>query len=109
MSVHGIPATKRALERVRLRVDAMAPAASKAGGEVVAHNMHPPRDTGKLAAGIGVTSDGDTAHVGSSAPYDRFVQYGTTNMAAQPYGAAAASSTAGVTAAIAAVMKSATR
>jgi phage gpG-like protein len=101
--------TKRALERVRLEIAAAAPTASKAGGAVLARNMQPPRDTGTLAARIAVVSDGETAHVGSTVPYDRFVQFGTRNMAAQPYGQQAASDTSGIVSAIAAVLKTAIR
>jgi HK97 gp10 family phage protein len=109
--IRGIPQTKAALERVKFEVTAAAPGASRAGGEVVAHNMasRAPRATGRLASSISVDVSGDTARVGANVPYDRFVQRGTTYMSPQPYGEQAASETSGVITAIAAVLKAAIR
>jgi HK97 gp10 family phage protein len=91
MSIRFTPAsvarTKTALERVRLELMAIAPVAAEAGGRVLAADMaaKAPRDTGALAASIIVEIEGETAHVGSTLPYARFVQYGTRYMAAQPF------------------------
>ena len=90
-------------------VRAAAPAASRAGGEVLARDMaaRAPRRTGKLASSIVVQSDGDTAHVGSTVPYDRFVQYGTRYVSAQPFETDAADEPGGIAAAVAAILKAA--
>ncbi len=82
-----LAATRRALTRVMLEVTAVAPAASEAGGKVLAADMaaKAPRDTGALASSIVVQSEGETAHVGPTVPYARFVQFGTRYMAAQPF------------------------
>jgi HK97 gp10 family phage protein len=92
-----VAATKRALERVRLELLAAAPVAAEAGGRVLAADMaaKAPRDTGALAASIVVETEGETAHVGSTLPYARFVQFGTQYMAAQPFETEAADSVRG--------------
>lgn len=88
----GIARTKAALEKARIEVELAAGPAARAGGEVVAREMvaRAPRDTGRLVSLIDVDDSGigagATARVGSSAPYDRFVQRGTVYMGAQPYG-----------------------
>ena len=92
----GIAKTKAALTKARIEVELAAGPASRAGGEVVAREMasRAPRDTGRLISLIGTEEDslggGATTRVGSDAPYDRFVQSGTRNMSAQPYGEQAA-------------------
>ncbi len=87
-----VAATKRALERVMIEVTLAAPTASVAAGKVLATDMaaKAPVDTGALASSIVVESEGETAHVGSTLPYARFVQYGTRYMAAQPFESEAA-------------------
>lgn len=114
MRVHGIPQTKAALAKIRVQVEAASPTAVRAGGEVVQRAMvaRAPRDTGALAIGISVDvvslGEGATAHVGSSASYDRYVQRGTRHMSAQPYGQDAAdASHGGVATAMASVYKAA--
>lgn len=80
------------------RVEAASPAAVRAAGEVIAHDMrsNAPRRTGRLAAGISVEvesfGDGATAKISSDVPYDRFVQRGTVYMEPQAYGEEAARS-----------------
>ncbi len=87
-----VAATRRALERVMIEVTVAAPTASVAAGKVLAQDMaaKAPVDTGALANSIVVESEGETAHVGSTLPYARFVQYGTRYMAAQPFESEAA-------------------
>jgi HK97 gp10 family phage protein len=110
----GLAKTKAALKKVQLQVEAAAGPAAEAGGQVVQREMasRAPRDTGRLVSLIGVEEDsfgsGATAKVGSDAPYDRFVQRGTRNMAAQPYGQESAVAAApGVVASMAAIFKAA--
>jgi HK97 gp10 family phage protein len=112
--IRGMAQTKAALRRLELQIEAASPAAAGEAGKVVAGNMsgRAPRRTGYLASQVGVevqsTGEGATALVGSDAPYDRFVQKGTVNMSAQPYGEDAASaSAAGVVAAMTAVYRAA--
>jgi HK97 gp10 family phage protein len=89
--VRGIPQTKAALARVKAEIEAASPAATRAGGEIVARAMisRAPRDTGRLASSIGVDTssfgDGAVSKVGADVPYARFVEFGTTFMAAQPF------------------------
>ena len=112
--VRGIPQTKAALAKIQAEIEFAAPKATQAGGEIVAKAMasRAPRRTGRLASSIRVEvssfGDGAVAKVGSDAPYDRFVQKGTANMAAQAYGEDAADSTSSaVAAAMAAIYKAA--
>jgi HK97 gp10 family phage protein len=112
--VRGVAATRAALERVQLQIEAASPTAVGEAGKVVASAMssRAPRRTGYLASQISVASssagEGATARVGSDAPYDRYVQRGTVNMGAQPYGEdAAAASASGVVAAMIAVYRAA--
>jgi HK97 gp10 family phage protein len=98
--IHGIGRTMAALLQVRLRAEAAAPFATQAAGEIVRGEMaaRAPRDTGNLVSLIDTEVDasggGATTRVGSSAEYDRFVQFGTRYMAANPYGAQAAEAAA---------------
>lgn len=106
--IRGMAATKRALQEVQARATVAAPVAARAGGDVLASEMRDraPRDTGALAASIGVSMEGDTAKVGASVPYDRFVQLGTQFQAQQAYGEEGArASVAGIVTAQAAVFK----
>lgn len=86
--VRGIPQTKRALERVKLEIEAAAPAATKAGGEVVARVMqsNAPRNTGATAGSIAVSTDslggGAVAHAGPATAYARFRNFGTVFVSA---------------------------
>jgi HK97 gp10 family phage protein len=113
--VRGIPQTKAALAKVKAEIELASPEATKAGGEIVARAMasRAPRRTGRTAASIRVLEtsslgDGAVSRVGAETPYDRFVQKGTVNMAAQPYGEDAADSTpSAVAAAMAAIYKAA--
>lgn len=93
--VHGVPQAIAALERRKVQAKLAEPIAAKAGGEVVAavERVRAPRRTGRLASSVVVEMEGDTAHVGSTVDYDRFVQRGTRYMAAQPYGEEAAEAT----------------
>lgn len=113
-SILGVAKTKAALARAATVANAASPKAAEEGGKVVAQKMaeRAPRDTGELVARIETEADslgqGATAKVGSTAPYDRFVQKGTRNMGAQPYGEDAARAAApGVVAAMAKVYKAA--
>lgn len=109
-SIRGMAKTKAALQRVALEIEAATPAAVDAGGGVIAREMlaRIPRDTGRSAAGIRVEVSGDTASVGTDTDYDRFVQQGTRNMSAQPYGEDAAVAAApGVIGAMLAVYRAA--
>jgi HK97 gp10 family phage protein len=92
MFIRGIPRMKAALAKAAAEIEAASPTAVKAGGEVVARAMvdRAPRDTGRLASSIRVVEtssfgDGATSKVGSDVPYARFVEFGTTFMAAQPF------------------------
>jgi HK97 gp10 family phage protein len=112
--LHGVAETRAALERVRFEIEAASGPAVGAAGTVVAREMasRAPRDTGRLAASIDVdvqtVGEGATAKVGAQVPYDRFVQFGTVYMMAQPYGRdASEDSTSGVVAAMASVYKAA--
>jgi HK97 gp10 family phage protein len=110
--VLGVPETLAAFVRLGLETEAAASVATRAGGAVVAEVMraNAPKDTGRLAASIGVRRDGDDAIVGADVPYDRFVQKGTIFMDAQPYAEQAGdkASTAAM-AAVAAVFKAVLR
>ena len=110
----GIAKTKAALAKASIQAEAAAVPATKAGGEIVARQMiaRAPRDTGRLVSLIGTDEsslgDGATTRVGSSAPYDRFVQGGTVHMRAQPYGEeAAVASIPGIIAAMTGIFKTA--
>jgi HK97 gp10 family phage protein len=113
--IRGIPQAKAALEKVKLEIEFAAPKATQAGGEIVAKAMasRAPRRTGRLASSIRVLEvasfgEGAVARVGSDVPYARFVEFGTVNMAAQPFEEDAADSTSSaVVAAMAAVFKAA--
>lgn len=108
--VRGIPQTKAALARVNAELLAASPAASRAGGEVLARAMmaKAPRNTGRMASGITVSIEGATAKVGSDVPYARFVEFGTRYMGAQPFEQGAADeTTGGIVSAIAAVLRAA--
>jgi HK97 gp10 family phage protein len=112
--IRGIPQTKAALARVKVQVEAASPAATRAGGEIVARAMiaGAPRDTGRLASSIQVDTtsigDGAVSKVGSGVPYDRFVQFGTVFMAPQPYGQSSADSvTTAIVTAMASVFRTA--
>jgi HK97 gp10 family phage protein len=110
----GIAETKAALAKASAQAEAAAGPATQAGGEVVQRQMiaRAPRDTGRLVSLISTDEsslgEGATTKVGSAAPYDRFVQKGTKNMAAQPYGEqAAAASVPGIIAAMTSIFKAA--
>lgn len=110
--VRGVPQAIAAFERRKVQMKVATPFASRAGGEVVAlaERARAPKDTGRLAASIVLVMDGDKARVGATVPYDRFVQFGTRYMEAQPYGEEAAEgSTSPVVAAMAAIYKVALR
>jgi hypothetical protein len=110
----GVAKTKAALEAAMLQAEAAAGPAAEAGGRVVQAQMasRAPRDTGTLVRLIDIddssVGSGATARVGSSAPYDRFVQGGTVYMSANPYGAqAAVASVPGIIAAMTGIFKAA--
>jgi HK97 gp10 family phage protein len=113
--LHGVPQTKAALARVKVEIEAASPAATRAGAEIVARAMisRAPRDTGRLASSIRVVEtssfgDGATSKVGSDVPYARFVEFGTTFMAAQPFEEEAGNeSTAALVTAMASIYKAA--
>jgi len=110
--VRGLPETLAAFKRVQVEVAASAPLATRAGAQVLAATMvaKAPKRTGKLASSIRVTQQGDTAFVGADVPYARFVEFGTTFMAAQPFEEEAADETAtAIGAAVAGVLKGAIR
>lgn len=90
--VQGVPQTIAAFARVGAQVKIAAPIASRSGGEVLAALMRAaaPKRTGRLAASIRTSKDGDATIVGADVPYDRFVQLGTENMEPQAYGERAA-------------------
>jgi HK97 gp10 family phage protein len=92
MSVHGIPQAVAALEARKVRAKLASPLAAKAGGAIVAvaQRARAPKRTGRLAAQVTVQMEEEVAHVGSTVPYDRFVQSGTRYMDAQPYAEEAA-------------------
>jgi len=112
--IRGIPATKAALAKVKAEIELAAPKATQAGGEILARAMiaSVPRNTGRLASSIRVVDvssfgDGATARVGSDVPYARFVEFGTTFMAAQPFAEDAADSVpAAIVTAMASIYKS---
>lgn len=112
MTVHGIPQALTALERRKIAAKIAEPIAAKAGGEVVAADMriHAPKDTGALSKSIVVQVDGDTAHVGPTVAYARFVNFGTRYMSAQPFASDAADESEGpIEVAMAAIFKIAMR
>lgn len=113
-TLRGVAQTKAALAKVQVEIEAASPTAVSEAGKVVASAMssRAPRDTGRLVSLLAVETDslgeGATAKVGSDASYDRFVQKGTRNMGAQPYGEDAAQAAApGVVAAMIAVYRAA--
>jgi len=114
LRILGIAQTKAALERVRIQAELAAGPAASSGGETVQREMasRAPKDTGNLVSLLAVEEDslgsGATAKVGSSAPYDRFVQSGTRYMSAQRYGEQSAVAAApGVVVSMAAIFKAA--
>jgi len=112
MTVLGVPEAIAALERRKLAAKIAEPIAAKAGGEVVAADMRrqAPTDTGALARSIVVQVEGDTAHIGPTVPYARFVNFGTRYMSAQPFATEAADESEGpIEAAMAAIFKIALR
>lgn len=112
MTVLGLPQALAALERRKIQATIAEPLAAKAGGEVVALDMkaHAPRRTGAMAGSIVVEVEGDTAHVGPTVPYARFVNFGTRYMSAQPFATDAADESEGpIETAMAAIFKIAMR
>lgn len=111
MSVRGIPQAIAAFERRKLQAKVAEPVAAQAGGRVVQADMvaRAPRDTGALAASIVVEMEGDTAHVGPTVPYARFVEFGTRYMEGQPFVSEAAEDESPIVAAMAAIFKLAMR
>jgi HK97 gp10 family phage protein len=108
--VHGVPQAVLSLEARKIAAKIATPIAARAGGEIVQNVMQAlaPKQTGTLAASIQIDLDGDECHVGSTVDYDRFVQFGTTYMGAQPYGERAGQVAApGVAATMAAIYKTA--
>jgi HK97 gp10 family phage protein len=112
MTVIGLPEALAAFERRKIAAKIAEPIAAKAGGEAVAADMraHAPTDTGAMAGSIIVQVDGDTAHVGPTVPYARFVNFGTRYMSAQPFASESADESEGpIEAAMAAIFKIAMR
>jgi HK97 gp10 family phage protein len=115
ISIRGLPQLRAKLARVRAEIELASPAATRAGGEVVARAMiiRAPKDTGYSASRIRVLEttslgDGASSSVGTDAEYDRFVQKGTVYMAAQPYGEESADEvTAALVTAMASIYKAA--
>jgi hypothetical protein len=114
LKILGIARTKAALERVRVQAELAAGPAASSGGESVQREMasRAPHDTGRLISLLEVDESsigsGATAKVGSTAPYDRFVQSGTRYMAPQRYGEQAATAAApAVVVGMAAIFKAA--
>lgn len=116
LNILGIAKTRAALEAAMLQAKAAERPAVEAGGQVVAREMiaRAPRDTGRLVSLIDIDDsglgDGTTARVGSSAEYDRFVQFGTVHMSANPYGQqAAVASVPGIIGVMTGIFKAAIR
>lgn len=110
MTLRGTAETKAALARVEAEMKATAPAAARAGAEVVgsAAASNAPRNTGATANSIRVDSAGETAHVGPTTSWARFTELGTVYVGAQHWlQSAAESSTTGVVSAMASVLKAA--
>lgn len=103
-----VAATKAAFLRIEAELLAAAPAASRAGAEIVAREAarRAPRDTGATAASITVTSDGATAHAGPQTAWARFTEYGTIYISPEHWLLEAGeASTEGIIAAETAIMK----
>ncbi|MGH7206839.1 MAG: HK97-gp10 family putative phage morphogenesis protein, partial [Nitrospiraceae bacterium] len=110
--IRGIAQTKAAFAKARAEMEAAAPAASKAAGEVLARTMisRAPRATGATASSIRVDTDGETAHVGPTMAYARFPEFGTVFISGQHYMTQAADDSQGaIVASIAAILKAALR
>ncbi|MGH7206894.1 MAG: HK97-gp10 family putative phage morphogenesis protein [Nitrospiraceae bacterium] len=110
--IRGIAQTKAAFAKATAEMEAAAPAASKAAGEVLARAMisRTPRQTGATASSIRVDSEDETAHVGPTTSYARFPEFGTVHMSAQHYMMKAADDSQGaIVASIAAILKAALR
>ena len=108
MTVLGLGQTLAAFERVQLEAAAASLGAAEAGGHIVAADMkaHAPKDTGRMADSVVVRLDGDTALVGPTVPYARFVEFGTRYMEAEPFAQPALEETkTAVEAAMAAIFK----
>jgi HK97 gp10 family phage protein len=109
-SILGIARTQEAFKRVGIEMDAAAPSAARAGGEVVARaaQARAPRRTGATAASIHVESSGQTALVGPTTPWAKFPEFGTVYIPAQRYMQDAAdSSHTGIVAAMIPIFKAA--
>jgi len=98
--------TEAALKTARLKLEAAAPAAEKAGAEIVAHKMQDraPVRSGRLRGSI--HAEGSSAV--ADAPYAIPVDRGTVHMRAQPFAEDAAdASTREIEAAMIAVFRTA--
>ncbi len=108
----GEESTLAAFARLQAEAEAASKGAAEAGGQIVAADMKnkAPKLTGRMADSIIVQVDGDTAYVGPTVPYARFVEFGTRYMAAEPFAEEAESEAVkAVEAAIAAIYRSALR
>lgn len=108
--IRGIPQTRAALARVEAEIKVAAPAAARAGAEIIgrAAQSRAPRNTGVTASSITVSSDGEMARVGPTTAYARFPEFGTVHMAGQHYMQEAADASQGsIVAAVAAILKTA--
>ena len=111
ITVIGLPQLQAKFLAIMGAVKLASKPATATGGQVVANAMRlrAPRRTGRLAASITVRpGQNDEVLVGSTVPYDRFVQLGTRYMEPQAYGEEAAdSASTAVAGAMAAIYKAA--